>query len=68
MPTEEEKALSFGLDQHIPTTLNCTNLDMEYEYLHQNITNNILNLSEDVIMLKMKLHHACEKYSDIKVQ
>ena len=36
---EEERALSFGLDQHIPTTLNRNNLHTEFEYFYQNITN-----------------------------
>ena len=65
---EEEKALSFGLDQHIPTTLNRNNLHTEFEYFYQNITNDISHLSEDdVITLKTKLRHICEKYSDTKV-
>ena len=52
--------------QHIPTTLNHNNLRTEFEYLYQNITNDISHLSEaDVIKLKTKLHHRCEKYSDI---
>ena len=65
---EEERALSFGLDQHIPTTLNRNNLHTKFEYFYQNITNDISNLSEDdVIKLKTKLRHTCKKYSDIKV-
>ena len=65
---EEGKALSLGLDQHIPTTLNRNNLHTEFEYFYQNITNDISHLSEDdVIELKTKLCHICEKYSDIKV-
>ena len=44
----EDKALSFGLDQHIPTTLNRNNLHTEFEYFYQNITNGISHLSEDV--------------------
>ena len=44
---EEDKALSFGLDQHIATTLNGKNLHMEFEYFYKNITNDILHLSED---------------------
>ena len=65
---EEEKAQSFGLDQHIPTTLNRSNLHTELEYFYKNITNDISHLSEDdVIKLKTKLRQTCEKYSDIKV-
>ena len=53
LSVEEEKPLSFGLDQHIPTTLNRNNLRTEFEYFYQNITNDISYL--------------CEKYSDIKL-
>ena len=68
LSTKEEKALSFGLDQHIPTALNYNSLHTEFEYFYQNITNDISHLSEvDVIKLKTKLRHTCEKYSDIKV-
>ena len=68
LPIEEEKASSFGLDQHIPTILNRNNLHTEFEYFYQNITNDISLLSEDdVIKLKTKLRHTCEKYSDFKV-
>ena len=50
---QEDKVLSFGLDQHIPTTLNRNNLHTEFECFYQNITNDILHLSEDdVIKLK----------------
>ena len=55
---KEEKALSFRLDQHIPTTLNQNSLHTEFEYFYQNIANDILYLSEDVfIKLKMKLSY-----------
>ena len=64
---EEEKTLLFGLDQYIPTTLNSNNLHTKVEYSYENITNDISHLSEDVVKLKTKLCHACEKYSDIKV-
>ena len=68
MPIEEEKALSFGLDQNIPATLNHNNVHTEFEYFYQYITNDILRLSEDdIIKLKTKLRHTCKKYSDIKV-
>ena len=63
----EEKVLWFRLDQHIQTTLNCKNLHTEFEYFYQNITNDILHLSEGVIKLKTKLHYTYEKYSHIKV-
>ena len=41
---EEEKALSFGLDQHIPTTLNRNNLHTQFKYIYPNIINDISHL------------------------
>ena len=65
---EEEKALSFGLDEHIPTSLNRNKLFTEFEIFHQNILNDLPNLPEhDIMALKTKLCHTCEKYSQIKV-
>ena len=65
---EEEKVLSFGLDEHIPTGLNRNKLFTEFGKFHQNILNDIPNLPEyDTMALKTKLPHTCEKYSQIKV-
>ena len=68
LKTEEEKALSFGLDEHIPTGLNRDKLFTEFEIFYQNILNDLPNLPEhDAMVLKTKLRHTCEKYSQIKV-
>ena len=47
---DEEKALPFGLDQHIPTTLNRNNLHTEFEYFYQDIINDISLLQEDDVL------------------
>ena len=46
---EEEKALSFGLDEHIPTTFNRNKLFVEFETFHQNILNDISHVPVDDI-------------------
>ena len=44
--------------KHIPTTLYRNNLDTEFEFFYQNITNDISHLSEDYgIKLKTKLSY-----------
>ena len=68
LTTVEEKALSFGLAEHIPTGLNCNKLFTKFEKFYQNILNDLPNLPEhDTMTLKTKLRHICEKYSQIKV-
>ena len=42
--TEEEKALSFGLNEHISTGLNRDKLFAEFEIFYQNISNDPLSL------------------------
>ena len=65
---EEEKALSFGFDKHIPTGLNRNKLFTGFKRFYQNILNDLPNLPEhDTVALKTKLCHTCEKYSQIKV-
>ena len=64
----EEKTLSFGLDQQIPTTLNRNNLHAEFKYFYKYIAYNIFHLSEnDVIKLKTNVRHTSKICSDIKV-
>ena len=53
---EEEKVLSFGLEQHIPTTLNRNNLHTEFEYFHKNITDDISHLSKNIAILKFRIN------------
>ena len=62
------KTLSFGLDEHIPTTRNRNKLFVEFETFYQNILKDIAHLPVDnITRLKTKLRHTCEKYSQIKV-
>ena len=46
LTTEEEKALSFALDEHIPISLNRNKLFTEFEIFYQNILNDLPNLPE----------------------
>ena len=56
LTAEEEKALSFGLDKHIPTGLNRNKRLTGFEIFYQNILNDTPNLREcDTIALKTKL-------------
>ena len=65
---EEEKALSFGLDEHIPTACNRNKLFVEFETFYQNILKDIAHLpADDITRLKTKLRYTCEKYSQIRV-
>ena len=64
----EEEALSFGLDEYIPSVCNHNKLFTEFEMFYQNILKDISHLNNDVITrLKTKLRHTCNKYSRIKV-
>ena len=67
---QEEKtvALSFGLDQHIPTNVNYNSLKVEFESFFQDIVRNISPLPDDKKeLLKTKLRHTYDQYSRIKV-
>ena len=68
LSSKEEEALSFGLDEHIPSVCNRNRLFTEFEMFYQNILKDISHLNNDVITrLKTKLRHTCDKYSRIKV-
>ena len=65
---EEKNALSFGLDEHIPTIRDHNKLFVKFETFYQNILKDISHLPvDDINRLKTKLRHTCEKYSQIKV-
>ena len=65
---EESKALSFGLDQHIPGMKNQTALYAEFENFYQNLLRNISHISDDDrTSLKTKMRHVCEKYHKVKM-
>ena len=63
---KEEEALSFGLDEHIPSVCNHNKLFTEFEMFYQNILKDISHLNNDIITrLKTKLRHTCNKYSRV---
>ena len=65
---EEERALSYGLDHHIPSKADPNLIYTEYESYFQSIKYKITNLPETQIShLKTKLRNACEQYSNINV-
>ena len=65
---DEEIALSYGLDQHIPSNLNKTDTEAEFEQLYQGLLKDISNIPEENLStLKTKLRSICEKYTRKKV-
>ena len=54
--SKEEGALSFGLDEHLPSVCNWNKLFTEFEMFYQNILKDISHLNNDIITrLKTKL-------------
>ena len=65
---DEEIALSYGLDQHIPSNLNKTDTEAEFEQLYQGLLKDISNIPEENLStLKTKLRSTREKYTRIIV-
>ena len=65
---DDYKALSFGLDHHIPSKTDSNLIYTDLECHYQNIVHKIENLSDDQkCQLKTKLRSACEKYNRVKV-
>ena len=65
---EEQLALSFGLDQHVPVKCDNNLINTEFEHYFQNIKNTVPNISDDkMLQLKTKLLSTCEKYNNVKV-
>ena len=68
MTPQEEYALSFSLDQHIPTKVNGNKIKPEFESFLcqvQKYTSNLYQLIQDE--LKIKIRRTCENYSKVKV-
>ena len=64
----EINALSYGLDDHIPTNINRNAITTEFESFFQSLLWDISHMPENEInKVKIKLRSACEKYSNIKV-
>ena len=65
---EEQLALSFGLDQHIPVKRDNSLINTEFEHYYQNIKNTVPKISDEkMLQPKTKLLSTCEKYNNIKV-
>ena len=65
---EEEQALSFSLDDHIPVKQNDIKIKTEFESFYYNIlkyTNHLDQRKQDE--LKSKIRRTCENYSQINV-
>ena len=68
MSQAEINALSFGLDQHIPTNINRNSIQTEFESFYQELVNDMPNISENKLQqVKTKLRNTCERYCNIKV-
>ena len=68
LTSEEEHALSFSLDDHIPTKQNDIKIKTEFESFYYQIlkhTNQLDQRRQDE--LKSKIRRTCENYSQIKV-
>ena len=60
-------ALNYGLDQHIPYTINYNSINTEFELFYQNILRNISHIPEqNATHVKTKLQNTCKKYCIIK--
>ena len=60
--------LNYGLDQHIPYTVNNNSTNMEFKLFYQNILSNISHTSEqNLAYVKTKLRSTSKKYCKIKV-
>ena len=65
---QEYKALSYGLDHHIPTSSRYNAIETEFKFLYQNILKNISHIPDNVLtQLKTKIRSTCHKYSKIWV-
>ena len=68
MTPQEEYALSFSLDQHIPTKVNENKLKTEFESFFYHIQKYTSNLDQQIQdELKTKIKRTCENYSKVKV-
>ena len=63
----EGRALSYGLDHHIPSKTNPNLIYTEFKSYFQSIKYEITNLPEiQICHLKTKLCYTCEQYNNIK--
>ena len=65
---EEEKALSFGLDHHIPNKAQTIQVEVEFEQFYQSFLKRMQHLpDEEISRIKLKLLNTCQQYCSIKV-
>ena len=65
---DEEIALSYGLENHIPTKTSHIAINTEFEQFYQRLLHYISHIpEEDLAHIETKLRNTCEKYSKIKV-
>ena len=61
-------AVNYGLDQHIPYTVNYNTINTEFELFYQNILRDISHIPEqNRAHVKTKLQSTCEKYCKNKI-
>ena len=65
---DEELALSYGLENHIPTKTSHIAINTEFEQFYQRLLHDISHIpEEDLAHIKTKLPNTCKKYSEIRV-
>ena len=65
---DKEIALSYRFDKHIPSNLNKTDIEAEFEQFYHGLLKDFSNIPEENLStLKTKLGSTCEKYTRIKV-
>ena len=64
---DEIQALSYGLDQHVPSNPERYKINTDFEYFYQNILNDISDLPQHHLdHIKTKLRSTCEKYHNTR--
>ena len=65
---KEMKALSYGLDHHIPSKINTTQLQTEFEHFYQNLLRNMTHIQDDdLTKMRTKVLSTFQKYNKVKV-
>ena len=68
MSNKEYTALSFGLDNYIPTKSKDVAIEVEFKQFYQSLLRNSKHIPDnELTSLKTKLRRTCEKYSKIDV-
>ena len=65
---DEEIALVYDLENHIPTKTSRIAINTEFEQFYQRLLNDTSHIPEDDLeFIKTKLRNNCERYSKIRV-